>query len=186
MKGQPRWEHFSHQADIGVRGIGTSREEAFEQAALALTAVVTDPQIVRPEEAVEIACEAPDDELLLVEWLNALIYEMGTRHMLWSRFTVRIERCQLRATAWGRKSMWPGTGPPSRSKARPIRTCQCGKTNPAHGWRNAWWMSSARTQPLSWICPGGTARNPPSAWMERPRTRRPRYLAPAGSQTRPG
>jgi len=103
VKGQPRWEHFSHQADIGVRGIGTSREEAFEQAALALTAVVTDPMIVRPEEEVEIACEAPDDELLLVEWLNALIYEMGTRHMLWSRFTVRLERCQLRATAWGEK-----------------------------------------------------------------------------------
>jgi len=103
MERATRWEHFSHQADIGVRGIGTSREEAFEQAALALTAVVTDPQTVRPEEAVEIACEAPDDELLLVEWLNALIYEMGTRHMLWSRFTVRIEGCHLRATAWGEK-----------------------------------------------------------------------------------
>jgi len=103
MVGPGRWEHFSHQADIGVRGIGTSREEAFEQAALALTAVVTDPKIVRPEEAVEIACEAPDDELLLVEWLNALIYEMGTRHMLWSRFTVHIEKGQLRATAWGEK-----------------------------------------------------------------------------------
>ena len=103
MAGPGRWEHFSHQADIGVRGIGTSREEAFEQAALALTAVVTDPKIVRPEEAVEIACEAPDDELLLVEWLNALIYEMGTRHMLWSRFTVHIEKGQLRATAWGEK-----------------------------------------------------------------------------------
>ena len=104
MAGLARWEHFSHQADIGVRGIGTSREEAFEQAALALTAVVTDPQTVRPKEAVEIACEAPDDELLLVDWLNALIYEMATRHMLWSRFTVRIEGQRLQATAWGEKT----------------------------------------------------------------------------------
>lgn len=104
MEGVTRWEHFSHEADIGVRGIGTSREEAFEQAALALTAVVTDPQTVRPKEAVEIACEAPDDELLLVDWLNALIYEMATRHMLWSRFTVRIEGRRLRATAWGEKT----------------------------------------------------------------------------------
>ena len=104
MEGVTRWEHFSHQADIGVRGIGTSREEAFEQAALALTAVVTDPQTVRPKEAVEIACEAPDDELLLVDWLNALIYEMATRHMLWSRFTVRIEGRRLQATAWGEKT----------------------------------------------------------------------------------
>ena len=104
MEGVTRWEHFSHEADIGVRGIGTSREEAFEQAALALTAVVTDPQTVRPKEAVEIACEAPDDGLLLVDWLNALIYEMATRHMLWSRFTVRIEGQRLQATAWGEKT----------------------------------------------------------------------------------
>jgi SHS2 domain-containing protein len=99
-----RWEHFAHDADIGVRGIGASREEAFEQTALALTAVITDPRNVRPDETVEIACEAPDDELLLVEWLNALIYETATRRMLWSRFSVRIEGHRLRATAWGEKA----------------------------------------------------------------------------------
>ena len=32
---EPSWEHFEHQADVGVRGIGRSRDEAFEQAALA-------------------------------------------------------------------------------------------------------------------------------------------------------
>ena len=33
----------------------------------------------------------PDDELLLVDWLNALIYEMATRRMLFGRFDVTIE-----------------------------------------------------------------------------------------------
>lgn len=99
-----RWEHFSHGADIGVRGIGASREEAFEQTALALIAVITDPRNVRPDETIEIACEAPDDELLLVEWLNAVVYEIATRRMLWSRFSVRIEGHRLRATAWGEKT----------------------------------------------------------------------------------
>ena len=37
------WEHFPHGADIGVRGIGATRSEAFEQAARALTAVIADP-----------------------------------------------------------------------------------------------------------------------------------------------
>jgi tRNA nucleotidyltransferase (CCA-adding enzyme) len=104
VEGIARWEHFSHGADIGVRGIGASREEAFEQAALAMIAAITDPRNVRPDEAVEIACEAPDDELLLVEWLNAVIYEIATRRMLWSRFTVCIEEHRLRATAWGEKT----------------------------------------------------------------------------------
>ncbi len=95
------WEHFPHGADIGVRGLGKTREEAFEQAALALTAVVADPATVRPEQQVEIRCAAPDDELLLVDWLNALVYEMATGHMLFGRFQVTIEDGRLRGRAWG-------------------------------------------------------------------------------------
>ncbi|TAK45087.1 MAG: archease [Betaproteobacteria bacterium] len=96
-----RWEHFEHMADIGVRGIGATREQAFEQAALAMTAVITDPGSVAARDAVAIECEAPDEELLLADWLNALVYEMATRRMLFGRFEVRIEGHRLRACAWG-------------------------------------------------------------------------------------
>ena len=97
------WEHFAHEADMGVRGFGQTREEAFEQAALAMTAVVTDPKRVTAAEVVEITCEAPDEELLLVDWLNALVYEMATRHMLFSRCEVRIDEHRLYGKAWGEK-----------------------------------------------------------------------------------
>ena len=96
-----RWEHFPHGADVGVRGIAATREGAFEQAALALTAIVFDPVAVTGNEAVEIVCEAPDAELLLVDWLNALVYEMATRGLLFGRFEVRLDGSRLRATAWG-------------------------------------------------------------------------------------
>jgi protein archease len=95
------WEHFEHEADIGVRGTGPTREAAFEQAALALTAVVTDPARVQARERVQVACEAPDDELLLVDWLNALVYEMAVRRCLFARFAVRIEGHRLQGEAWG-------------------------------------------------------------------------------------
>ena len=95
------WEHFGHGADIGVRGIGPTLSAAFEQAALALTGVVTDPGSVRPALAVPIACEAPSHELLLVEWLDALVYEMATRRMLFGAFVVSIAEGRLTATAWG-------------------------------------------------------------------------------------
>ena len=96
-----RWEHFPHEADMGVRGIGGSLGQAFEQAALAMTAVITDPAKVAAADRVEIACRAPDDELLLVDWLNALIYEMATRKWLFSRFEVHIKDHALTARAWG-------------------------------------------------------------------------------------
>jgi tRNA nucleotidyltransferase (CCA-adding enzyme) len=95
------WEHFPHQADMGVRGVGPTRERAFEEAALAMTAIVTDPENVAEDSAVTISCEAPDDELLLVDWLNALIFEMASRHMLFSRFEVNLDGQNLNATAWG-------------------------------------------------------------------------------------
>lgn len=95
------WEHFAHGADIGIRGIGPTKEAAFQQIALALTSVVTDLNSVRPERAVPITCEAPSDDLLLVDWLNALVYEMATRRMLFSAFVVTIEDSRLHATAWG-------------------------------------------------------------------------------------
>lgn len=98
---QKSWEHFSHQADMGVRGIGSTKQAAFEGAGLALTAVITDPGSVVPTQAVPIVCEAPDDELLFVDWLNALVYEMATRKMLFSRFAVRFNDHSLQATAWG-------------------------------------------------------------------------------------
>ena len=43
----------------------------FRQAALALSAVITDPARIRPLQAVPISCRAVNDELLLVEWLDA-------------------------------------------------------------------------------------------------------------------
>jgi SHS2 domain-containing protein len=94
------WEHFPHDADVGVRGWGMSAAQAFEQAAYALTAVITHAE-VKPQVLVQVRCEAPDLELLLVEWLNAIIYEMAVRKMLFGRFAVRIDGEQLEGTLWG-------------------------------------------------------------------------------------
>jgi len=95
------WETFQHQADIGVRGRGATLEEAFAQAALALTAVVSDPARVRRRDVVSVRCAAPDVEFLFVDWINALIYQMATRKLLFSDFTVRVEGGQLEASACG-------------------------------------------------------------------------------------
>lgn len=95
------WQHFAHGADIGVRGWGATPAEAFEQAALGLTAVVTDPAAVRPARSVSIECRAPDAELLLYEWLNTLVFHMATQRMLFAEFSVTISGGELSAEARG-------------------------------------------------------------------------------------
>jgi len=97
----PYWEHFEHDADIGIRGIAPTLAQAFEQAALAMTAVITDPDRVLTETAVSIHCSAPDPELLLVDWINELIYAMAVRGLLFSRYQVTIDQDSLSAIAYG-------------------------------------------------------------------------------------
>ncbi len=104
MRCAPGWEHFEHMADIGVRGYGRTPAEAFAQAAVAMTAVITDPTKVKPERKVEIELERDDDgdlELLLVDFLDAVIYEMAVRKMLFGRFDVTIDDHRLKAVLWG-------------------------------------------------------------------------------------
>ncbi len=95
------WEHFHHQADIGVRGVGRTLDEAFAEAAVALMAVICSPQKVQPKESVRIHCEGDDMELLFVDWLNELVYEMATRRMLFGRFEVTVAGDKLDGRAWG-------------------------------------------------------------------------------------
>ena len=95
------WEHFPHDADLGVRGFGPTPAVAFEQAALAMCAAIADPATVRHESAVAIEAEAESLDLLLLDWLNALVYEMAERRMIFSAFEVSIDGEELKARAFG-------------------------------------------------------------------------------------
>lgn len=76
-------------------------QEAFEQTAVALTAVITEPELIQAQQVVDVSCSAPDHELLLVDWLNAIIFKMATRKMLFSRYEVSLQDHQLTGHAWG-------------------------------------------------------------------------------------
>jgi SHS2 domain-containing protein len=97
----PPFETFAHDADIGVRGRGVTLAQALANVGRALTAVVTDPATVREVLSVEIACESSDPEVLLFDWLNALVFEMATRRVLFGRYEVSVEGASLVARALG-------------------------------------------------------------------------------------
>lgn len=102
-KGRSRadWSHFPHEGDVGIRGFGAAPAEAFENAARAMTAVVAPLETIRGEETAAVRCRASDPEMLLVDWLNAVIYEMATRGMLFRDFRVEIDGEELRGEMRG-------------------------------------------------------------------------------------
>ena len=96
------WEHFPHGADIGVRGSGPTLGVAFEQIALALTAVITDPARITAGHGARHPVRGSGSRVAVsTDWLNALIYAMATRNMLFGRFEVMLRDHVLEAKAWG-------------------------------------------------------------------------------------
>jgi SHS2 domain-containing protein len=93
MKRSGRSEHFEHGADVGVRGIGTSVEEAFGAAAEAVSMLVAeDLSSVGSSIEETITCSAEGREELLVAFLNEVISLMDARRVVFAGFTVAIRR----------------------------------------------------------------------------------------------
>ncbi len=96
-----------HEADIGVQGIGSTLEEAFEEAAKAMFDVMVEVKNVDQKKEVDVECDAYDIDALFVEWLNNLLAKRDIDDMVFSKFKVKIEkkdnRYHLKAKACGEK-----------------------------------------------------------------------------------
>lgn len=93
--------YFEHDADMGIIGRGASIEEAFEHAASAVFAAMTDLGNVRPETSVAIEFEEADPELALVTWLNQLLGQARSRSLIFGRFHLRRDGVRWSGTAEG-------------------------------------------------------------------------------------
>lgn len=93
---------FEHTADLGIRIEAKRLDELFTDAANALTsALVEEPESIKPRITEDVSIIADDVELLLFDWLRELLLRFETRHMLFSRFLVAIEDHRLTATIHG-------------------------------------------------------------------------------------
>jgi SHS2 domain-containing protein len=103
-----RFRFLEHTADAYIEAYGSNLEEAFENAALATTEVMTEADKVEQRNEETFVVEAPDEPALLYSWLEELILEFELKERLYSRFQVSdieetSEGFRLRARAWGEK-----------------------------------------------------------------------------------
>lgn len=117
-----KFEWVDHPADVGFRAYGTNLEEAFENAALALSEIMADTEKVKSEMDFSIDIEAEDLEALLFDWLDHFLYLMDTERFISSRFEVKNIRSEdegfsLSGRAWGEKYDSNRHGPGSGVKA---------------------------------------------------------------------
>lgn len=72
----------SHTADVGFKLWGSTLADIFIQGASALTGLMTDRRRLRARQSIAVAIEAADREMLLVEWLNHLLYLYDAQNFL--------------------------------------------------------------------------------------------------------
>jgi len=101
---EKEFEIINHTADVGIIAYGADMNETFANAAKALFSLITELDDV--EEAIyrDIELTAPDQESLLVEWLNELIYLFDAENIIFKRFDVtQLSQTQLKARSYGHK-----------------------------------------------------------------------------------
>jgi len=98
------FETIDHTADIGIIAYGADISQAFANAARALFSLITELDNVEEILHRDIELTAPDEESLLVEWLNQLIYLFDTENIIFKRFDItRLSNTRLKARSYGEK-----------------------------------------------------------------------------------
>jgi SHS2 domain-containing protein len=98
------FEIIDHTADIGIVAHGESLREVFANAARAMFSLIADLDDVDESISCDVEVSGEDQEVLLVEWLNELIYLFDARNMVFRRFEILdIGRISLKARVYGEK-----------------------------------------------------------------------------------
>lgn len=98
-----RYEQFPHTADIGVRAYGSDLKELFENAAFAMFDILADIEGLKTPVTQGFELTAPNNEELLVTWLDELLYNFYTKSIIFSEFKVaELKDGHLKAKAFGR------------------------------------------------------------------------------------
>ncbi len=101
---EKEFEIIDHTADVGVIAYGASVNQAFVNAARALFSLITELDNVEEVVYRDIELVAPDQESLLVKWLNELIYLFDTENIIFKRFDItQLNSTQLKARGYGEK-----------------------------------------------------------------------------------
>jgi SHS2 domain-containing protein len=99
------FEVIDHTADIGLRAFGADLPEAFANAARGMFSLITNLDSIREVICKDLKVEAPDKEVLLVEWLNELLFYFDTEQILFRRFDIdSLTETEVRARCYGEKT----------------------------------------------------------------------------------
>ena len=102
------FEVIDHTADIGIVAYGADIKQVFANAALGLFNLMADLDDFEEGLQRDLELSAEDVEVLLIEWLNELIYIFDVEHIIFKKFEIeKLTSTEVKARCFGEK-MKPG------------------------------------------------------------------------------
>ena len=100
-----RFEEIAHTADLAMRAYGRDMKELFANAAYGMFSLMADLSAITPVVHRRVHLQAPDQEALLVDWLNELLYLHEAEGEVYSSFDIQaLSPTELSATVEGDKT----------------------------------------------------------------------------------
>jgi SHS2 domain-containing protein len=87
--------------DIGLRAEGRTLQECFVNAGLGLYSLITDLNKIKQKQQIEIEIAEESIEILLVSYLNELIFKFDAYGFIGNAIDLTIERNTLKALVYG-------------------------------------------------------------------------------------
>ena len=96
------FEVLDHTADIGIIAYGSDVRQVFANAASGMASLIVDLNEIDDHIHRDIELKSYDDENLLVEWLNELLYIFDVEHLLFKRIEVdNLHNSKIEARCYG-------------------------------------------------------------------------------------
>ncbi len=133
-----QYKYLDHTADIKFQAYGKTREEVFENAALAMFNVIIDTERVSGDATKEIFLKSSDLESLLVDWLSELLYLFEVDEIVFREFRVekiREEKGEYSITAQALGKKYYLENLPFKTEIKAVTYNQLEITKGADGWK---------------------------------------------------
>lgn len=95
-----KFRFLEHTADVKFQAFGKTKEEVFENAADAMFTVLSD-SIIEPKTKKSIKVSGKDDESLMYNFLEELLFLFDTEHFMAGEIKVKIKDNELTAEMKG-------------------------------------------------------------------------------------
>ena len=92
---ETKYRYIEHPSDVGFEAYGTTLEELFANAALAMYSFMTDVDAITETEERAVAIQSEDLYSLMFDWLDEMLFLFESESLVMKRFDISVNESEF-------------------------------------------------------------------------------------------